>query len=134
MGTRIRKQLRTAGPRSWIKNKNGNSTIFFVHLSDIPSHKKITYERLVVDIRPLKAERYRVLLKVGGDKLDFFGDASSVAASLATVKILLKIVASTDNAKFTVADIKDLFYGSVLPDPEYMKLQLKIVPPDIFEQ
>ena len=31
-----------------------NSTIFFIHPSEIPSHKKVTYGRLVVDIRPLK--------------------------------------------------------------------------------
>ena len=32
----------------------GNSTIFFIHPSEIPAHKKVTYGRLVVDIRPLK--------------------------------------------------------------------------------
>ena len=30
----------------------GNSTIFFIHPSEIPSHKKVTYDRLVVDICP----------------------------------------------------------------------------------
>ena len=68
----------------------GNSTIFFIHPSEIPSHKKVAYGRLVVDIRPLKEEKYRVRITVGGDKLNFCGDASSVAASLAKVKLLLK--------------------------------------------
>ena len=45
--------------------KDGNSTIFFVHPSKIPSHKKITYGQIAVDIRPFKAERYRVRLTVG---------------------------------------------------------------------
>ena len=36
--------------------QTGNSTIFFIHPSEIPSHKKVTYGRLVVDIRPLKEE------------------------------------------------------------------------------
>ena len=31
----------------------GNSTIFFIHPSKIPAHKKVTYGRLVVDINPL---------------------------------------------------------------------------------
>ena len=48
-----------------------NSTIFFMHPSKIPAHKKVTYGRLVVDIRPLKDEKYRVRIIVGGDKLDF---------------------------------------------------------------
>ena len=84
----------------------GNSTIFFIHSSEILAHKKVTYSRLVVDIRPLKEEKYRVRITVGGDKLDLCGDASSVAASLATVKLLLNIVVSTKGAKFTTADIK----------------------------
>ena len=81
----------------------GNSTIFFIHPSEIPSHKKVAYGRLVVDIRPLKEEKYRVRITVGGDKLDFCGNASSVAASLVTVKLLLNSVVSTKGAKFTTA-------------------------------
>ena len=95
----------------------GNSTTFFIHPSKIPTHKKVTYGCLVVDIRPLKEEKYRVRITVGGDTLDFCGDASSVAASLATVKLLLNSVVSTKGAKFTTADIKYFFYASFLPDP-----------------
>ena len=51
----------------------GNSTIFFIHPREIPAHKKVTYGRLVVYIRPLKYEKYRVRITVGGDKLDFCG-------------------------------------------------------------
>ena len=58
------------------------------------AHKKVTYGRLVVDIRPLKDEKYRVRITVGVDKLNFCGDTSSVSASLATVKLLLNSVVS----------------------------------------
>ena len=77
-----------------------------------------------MDIRPLKEEKYRVRITVGGDKLDFCGDASSVEASLATVKLLLNSVVSTKGAKFTTADMKDFFYASsckpshIFPDIE----------------
>ena len=60
--------------------------------------------------------------------MDFCGDASSVAASLATVKLLLNSVVSTKDAKFTTSDIKDFFYASFLPDPEYTKMKLMIIP------
>ena len=86
-----------------------------------------------MDIRPLKEEKYCVRITVGGDKLDFCGDASSVAASLAIVKLLLNSVVSTKCAKFTTADIKD-FYASFLPYPEYMKMKLKIIPQEIIDQ
>ena len=49
----------------------GNSTITFIHTSEIPAHKKVTHGRLVVDTRPFKEEKYRVRITVGGDKLDF---------------------------------------------------------------
>ena len=60
-----------------------------------------------MDIRPLKEEKYRVRITVGGDKLDFCGDTSSVADSLATVKLILNSVVSTKGAKLTTANIKD---------------------------
>ena len=66
--------------------------------------------------------------------MDFCGDASSVAASLATVKLLLNSVVSTKYANFKTADIKDFFYASFLPDPEYMKMKLKIIPQEIIDQ
>ena len=87
-----------------------------------------------MDIRPLKDEKYRVRITVGGDKLDFCGDASSVADSLATVKLLFNSVVSTKDEKFTTADIKEFFYASFLPDPEYMKMILKIIPQEIIDQ
>ena len=33
-----------------------NSTIFFIHPGKIPAHQKVTFGRLVVDVRPLKDE------------------------------------------------------------------------------
>ena len=82
----------------------------------------------------MKDEKYCVRITVGGDKLDFCGYVSSVAASLATLKFLLNIVVSTKDANFKTADIKDFFYASFLPDPQYMKMILKIIPQEIIDQ
>ena len=112
----------------------GNSTIFFIHPSEIPTHKKVTYGRLVVDIRPLKKEKYRVRITVGGDKLDFCSDASSVATSLATVTLPLNSVVSKKGAKSTTANIKYFFYASFLTDPKCMKIKLRIIPQEIIDQ
>ena len=57
-----------------------------------------------------------------------------MAASLATIKLLLNSVVSTKDAIFTTAYIKDFFYASFLPDPEYMKIQLKMIPQEIIYQ
>ena len=66
--------------------------------------------------------------------MDFCGDVSSVAASLATVKLLLNSVVSTKGAKLSTADIKDCFYAAFLPDAEYMKMKLKIITQEIIDQ
>ena len=87
-----------------------------------------------MDVRPLKDENYRIRITAGGDKLDFCGDALSVATSLATVKLLLNSVVSTKDAVFTTADIKYFFYASFLPDLEYMKMKLKMVSQEIIDQ
>ena len=50
----------------------GNIKIFFIHPIEIPAHKKVTYGRLVVDIRPLKEEKYRVRITFGGDNFSYF--------------------------------------------------------------
>ena len=55
-------------------------------------------------------------------------------ASLATVKLLPNSVVSTKDAVFTTADIKDFFCAFFLPDPEYMKMQLKMIPQEIIDQ
>ena len=57
-----------------------------------------------------------------------------MAASLATVKLILNSVVSTKDAIFTTADIKDFFYASFLPYPEYMNMKLKIIPLEIIDK
>ena len=48
--------------------------------------------------------------------------------------MLLNSVVSTEDAEFLTVNIKDFFYGSVLPNSEYMKLPLRIIPQEIINQ
>ena len=57
-----------------------------------------------------------------------------MVASLDTVKLLLNSVVSTKDSVFTTADIKDFFYASFLPDPEYMNMKLKMIPQEIIDK
>ena len=111
--------------------KRGNNTIFFIPRSKVPTSKKVTYGRLVATIRALKAETHRVRLIVGGDRLEYAGDASSACAALTTVKMLLNSVISTEDARFGTIDIKDFYYGTPLADFEYMHLPISIIPEEI---
>ena len=53
----------------------------FIHPSQIPPHKKVTYASFVCDHRPLKSEPWKVRLVVGGDKLSYPYDTGSPAAN-----------------------------------------------------
>ena len=46
--------------------RTGTNTVFFVHPSKIPEGKKVTYAKLVADLRPLKEETHRVRVTIGG--------------------------------------------------------------------
>ena len=64
---------------------------------------------MVCDYRPLKEEKYRVRLTIGGDVLEYENNASSPAASLLETKLLLNSVISDAHAgaRFMTADLKD---------------------------
>ena len=56
---------------------------------EVPHDKKVTYGNFIRDCRPLKTEKHRVRLTVGGDKLPCDDDAGSPAASLLETKLIL---------------------------------------------
>ena len=119
-----------------IRNIKGNKAIQFVPKSSIPKTKKVTYANMVCDYRPGKDDPYRTRLTIGGDKLDYYGNASSPAASLLETKLIINSVISDSSkgARFASLDIKDHFLQSLLPDAEYMKIHSKYFFEDIKSQ
>ena len=87
--------------------KTGTNTIKFIHPKHIPKGKKVTCCKLVASIRPLKAEKNRVRVTIGGDRLEYEGNKSTTPATLTTVKIHLNSTMSAKEARHTTADIKD---------------------------
>ena len=79
---------------------------------------------MVCDYRPLKDEKIRVRLTIGGDKLPYNDETSSPAADLLETKILLNSTISDAHkgARFMGIDIKNCFLMTNLPtgDREYM--------------
>ena len=110
-------------------------TIDFINKNEVPPNKKVTYANMVCDVRPLKAESHRVRLTVGGDRLDYHGDASSPATSNVKTKILLNSTISDakNGARFISADLSDFFLESTMPTPEYMRIHSKYFPPEMRE-
>ena len=82
---------------------------------------------MVCDHRPLKKEKFRVRLTLGGDVLEYDGNASSPAASLLEAKLLINSTISDSHlgAKFMSIDLKDFFLQSFLEEPEYIRIHGK---------
>ena len=113
---------------------DGTNTIFFKKKSAVPKGKKLTYGRLVCDIKEHKSETHRTRLTVGGNLLDFPGLLSTPTATVTTAKCLFNSVISTLGAKCLVADVKNFYLNNDLPNPKYMKLYLHIIPQEIIEE
>ena len=77
----------------------------------MPKGVRVTYVRMVCDIRPKKDDVYRTRLTVGGDRLIYAGNPAAPAASLIETKMLINSVLkdAEKGARFQTADIKDFF-------------------------
>ena len=93
-----------------------------------PKGKKVTYGRLVCDIKEDKSETHQTQLTVGGNPLDFPNMLTTQTETLTTAKCLFNGVISAPGAKCLVADVKHFYLNNDLLDPEYMKLLLHIIP------
>ena len=94
----------------------------------------MTYGRLVCDIKEHKSETHRTRLTVGGNLLDFPGLLSKPTATVTTAKCLFNSVISTLGAKCLAADVKNVYLNNDLPNTEYMKLHLHIIPQEIIDE
>ena len=94
----------------------GTDKIDFIHKSEVPANKKVTYANFICHYRSLKTEPHRVCLTVGGYKLYCPYDAGSPAASLLETKLILnsKISDVNKGARFLSADLKDHFFASLM--------------------
>ena len=70
----------------------------FISKNAVPVTKKVAYANIVCDYRPLKSEKYRVCLTVGGNKLEYDFDSALPVVSLIETKLLLNSLIS-DSSK-----------------------------------
>ena len=65
---------------------HNTNIIYFVPKGDVPKNHKVTCVNFVCDNRPLKSEPYHLRLTVGGDRLDYDEDSTSLASYLLDTK------------------------------------------------
>ena len=72
----------------------GTNTIFFVNKQDVQKNRKkdVTYDQIVCNYQPCKAEPNRTRSTIGGDKINYPYDCGMPTADLLTIKLLLNSV------------------------------------------
>ena len=85
--------------------EKGTDTCFFIKYHDIPRGRVATYGRIVVEHRPMKVEKERTRLTVGGDRIQYPDAVSTDTADITTAKLLFNSVVSTPTSKFMGLDI-----------------------------
>jgi len=116
-----------------IRDIPGTDTITFIPPHEVPKNKTVTYACFVADIRPQKAEPNRVRMTIGGNLIQYDGDVSSPTGSLTTYKLHCNDVVSTPDARCLNPDIENYYLNTPLPDPEYMKVNLSLIPDEIID-
>ena len=84
-------------------------------------------------MKPEKEDKERTRLTVGGNLLDVTGNLSAPTASVTTSKCVFNSVVSNPGARCLLADIKHFYLKNILPDPEFMRIPLKIIPQEIID-
>ena len=66
--------------------------------------------------------------------LDFSGKLTTPTATVTTAKYIFDSVISTKKEKCVTADVKNFYLNNTLLEPEYTKMQLRIIPQEIIDQ
>ena len=116
-----------------IRGFKGTNTVLFIPKYQVPKDKKVTYGKIVCEVKPEKYETESTRLTVGGNLLDFTGNLSAPTPSVTTAKCVFNSVVSTPGARYLLANIKHFYLNNILPDPEFMRITLKIIPQEIID-
>jgi hypothetical protein len=89
------------------------------------------YGRICCNFCPQKKELSCTSLTLGGDHIDYPGNKVTPTANLTTAKLLINLTISTPGAIFLGIDLANLYVNPPLPDYEYMRLHLDIIPEEL---
>ena len=116
-----------------IRGVKGENKGMFIPKYEFPKDKKVTYGKIVCEVKQEKEEKEKARLTVGGNLLDFTGNISAPTASVAMEKFVFNSVVSTPGARCLLADIKHFYLNNISPDPDFIHIPLKIIPQEIID-
>ena len=135
----IRERWRKAGVNEFARlaqgyeDTEGLDVVRFIARRAMPAGKKATYARYVVDYRPEKDEPWRLRITCGGDKLEYYGETTTHSASMETIKCQLNNIISSIGSRCATADISNMYLESLLPEAEYVRFRLDLIPDAIIQ-
>ena len=115
-------------------SNTSSPTMRAIQQSDLPSDRAgdVSYynPQAREKLNDAGATTYRVRGTFGGDRCNYPFSAFAATASMVLVKMLLQSVVS-DGSRFMTIDIKDYYLKTPMARPEYIRLRLSQLPPDI---
>jgi hypothetical protein len=111
----------------------GTDTIKFIRKDKVPDERirDVMYGSFSFDFKPNKEEKERTRLTVGGDRIKYLDDCSTLMADMILFKILVNSILSTLNAKCIMIDIKDFYLQTPTERAEYMRLKILDIPEEV---
>ena len=91
-----------------ISTVKGTNTGIFISKTQVPKDKKVTYGKIVCELKLEKEEKERTILTVDGNLLNLTGNLSAPTAYITTEKCVYNSVVLTPGERFLLADIKKL--------------------------
>jgi hypothetical protein len=89
-------------------------------ISCIPKSQTETYERVVVDFSPQKADPHSICITANGNLMNYPGELSTSTANLTTSKIMWNSILGTKDVKYMCLDIKTFYLSAPLDRYKYM--------------
>jgi hypothetical protein len=114
----------------------GTNTIFFIRKDQVPKDraKDVTYGSFSCDTKPNKEEKECTRLTAGGGRINYPDDVGTQTAYMTLVKILLKSMISTKEAKCVMLDLKDFYLNTLMKRYKYMRLTILDIPKEIIQE
>eukprot|EP00957_Ditylum_brightwellii_P127580 9729057-Ditylum_brightwellii.AAC.1 len=100
----------------------------------MPKGRSATYDSIVCDHRPQKADPNRARHVVGGYTVEYLFEISTQTADLVADKMLMNLVNSTKGATFWTMGIKNFYLNTPMKQYEYMRLWYDIITEEIIKQ
>ena len=83
---------------------------------------------VVCEVHLEKDDPDRTRITIGGNRICYPGDVGTNTASLELVKLLLNSVLSRKDARFSTFDLKNFFFDTPMPEPEYVRIKISDIP------